>query len=145
MIRGSLGRMLVGNVLTTAAIRFPENESVVCTATGRRFRYRETDARSNRLAPAEVIELMRAMDAVGLIFEDRFEAVARQAMQALPRVRRVVAIGQAAPDWAEDYEALLGRSPAHEPEVELDESDPYYFNLTSGTTCLPKSYVLTTC
>jgi acyl-CoA synthetase (AMP-forming)/AMP-acid ligase II len=42
--------MLVGNVLTTAAIRFPENESVVCTATGRRFRYRETNARSNRLA-----------------------------------------------------------------------------------------------
>jgi acyl-CoA synthetase (AMP-forming)/AMP-acid ligase II len=181
--------MLVGNVLTTAAIRFPENESVVCTATGRRFRYRETNARSNRLAhgltglgfakgdvvaflstnraemieiyfalaksgivgiplnyrlaPAEVVELMRAMDAVGLVCEARFESVANQVTQALPRVRRVVAIGQTALERAEDYEALLERSPAHEPEVELVESDPYYFNLTSGTTGLPKSYVLT--
>lgn len=189
MIRGSLGRMLVGNVLTTAAIRFPDHESIVCTATGRRFRYRETDERTNRLAhglmslgfgkgdvvaflstnraemveiyfalartgivgiplnyrlaPAEVVELMRAMNASGLICEARFKPVALQAAQALPGVRRMISIGEAQPDWAEDYEALLERSSPREPQVDLDESDPYYFNLTSGTTGLPKSYVLT--
>ena len=189
MTQGSLGKMLVGNVLTTAAIRFPDRESIVCTATGRRFRYRETNARCNRLAhglmslglakgdvvaflstnraemveiyfalaksgivgipinyrlaPAEVVELMRAMGAVGLICEARFRPVAQQVAQALPAVRRMVAIGDAAPDWAHDYEALLERSPGHEPEVAIEESDPYYFNLTSGTTGLPKAYVLT--
>ena len=50
MVKGSLGAMLVGNILTTAAIRFPDNEAVVCTETGRRFCYRETNARCNRLA-----------------------------------------------------------------------------------------------
>jgi len=189
MTQGSLGKMLVGNVLTTAAIRFPDRESIVCTATGRRFRYRETNARCNRLAhglmslgfgkgdvvaflstnraemveiyfalaktgivgipinyrlaPAEVVELMRAMGAVGLICEARFRPVAQQVAQALPAVRRMVAIGDAAPDWAHDYEALLASSPEHEPEVAIEESDPYYFNLTSGTTGLPKAYVLT--
>ncbi len=189
MIQGSLGKMLVGNVLATAAIRFPDNEAVVCTATGRSFTYRETNARSNRLAhgltalgfakgevvaflstnraemveiyfalaktgivgiplncrlaPAEVVELMRAMGAVGMICEASFEPVAQQAMQMLPLMRRGVAVGDVAPDWAEDYEALLARSPAHDPEAALDESDPYCFNLTSGTTGLPKSYVLT--
>jgi len=189
MTQGSLGRMLVGSVLTTAAIRFPDNESVICTATGRRFRYRETNARSNRLAhglmalglrkgdvvaflstnraevvetyfalaktgivgiplnyrlaPAEVIELMRAMGVVGMLCEARFRPVAQQAAQALPGLRALIAIGDTAPAWAHDYEDLLARSSASEPEVDIAESDPYYFNLTSGTTGLPKSYVLT--
>lgn len=55
----------------------------------------------------------------------------------------MIAIGDTAPAWGHDYEALLARSPASEPEVDIAESDPYYFNLTSGTTGLPKSYVLT--
>lgn len=189
MTQGSLGKMLVGSVLATAAIRFPDHESVVCTATGRRFRYRETNARANRLAhglmalglgkgdvvaflstnraemveiyfalaktgivgiplnyrlaPSEVVELMRAMGAVGMLCEARFKAVGQQVARELPGVRRMVAIGDTAPDWGEDYEALLARSPAGEPEVAVDEPDPYYFNLTSGTTGLPKAYVLT--
>ncbi len=204
MIKGSMGAMLVGNVLTTAAIRFPQSESIVCTATGRRFSYRETNARCNRLAhglmglgfskgdvvaflstnraemieiyfalaktgvigiplnyrlaPGEVVELMGALGAVGLLCEDRFSPVAELVTRSLGRVRVVVSIGPArADDTADrdaplaedpgaptrvDYETLLARSPDHEPGVALDETDPYYFNLTSGTTGLPKAYVL---
>ena len=189
MPRGALGKMLVGNILATAAVRFADDESFVCSSTGRRFSWRQTNARCNRLAhglmglgfakgdvvaflstnraevaeiyfalaktgivgiplnyrlaPAEIVELMRSMGATGMLCEERFKAVAHQVRGELAQLRTVIAIGDPAPDWGEDYEALLARSPADEPDVEIDESDPYYFNLTSGTTGLPKSYVLT--
>lgn len=181
--------MLVGNVMATAAIRFPDNEAFYCSATGRRFTYRETNARCNRLAyalmalgfvkgdvvvflctnrvevaeiyfalaksgivgiplnyrlaPNEIVELMRSMAAKGMICEARFEPVAHQVMAALPQVRQCIAIGGESPAWGLDYEALLASSPSGELDVAPDESDTYYFNLTSGTTGLPKSYVLT--
>lgn len=97
-----------------------------------------------RLAPVEVMALMRAMGAKALLFADRFAATAAAAREALPEVRHHVAIGEgAAPDWALRYEALLAGAAAEEPGVEVGEDDPFYFNLTSGTTGLPKSYVLT--
>jgi acyl-CoA synthetase (AMP-forming)/AMP-acid ligase II len=96
-----------------------------------------------RLAPVEVAALMQAMGAKALLFADRFASTAAAAREALPGIGHFVAVGEGAPDWALGYEALLaGASPA-EPEVEVGEHDPFYFNLTSGTTGLPKSYVLT--
>ena len=96
-----------------------------------------------RLAPAEVVALMRAMGAKALIFADRFAATAAAVRAALPEVGHYVAIGDDAPDWAHRYEALLAGASAGKPDVEVREDDPFYFNLTSGTTGLPKSYVLT--
>ena len=52
-------------------------------------------------------------------------------------------IGGAGTAWASEYEALLAKSSSAEPAVEVEESDAYYYNLTSGTTGLPKAYVLT--
>ena len=48
--------------------------------------------------------------------------------------------GGRAPGWALRYEGLLPGSPEAEPEVEVGEADPFYFNLTSGTTGVPKAY-----
>jgi fatty-acyl-CoA synthase len=96
-----------------------------------------------RLAPAEIVALMRAMGAKGMIYETRFAAAAEQVRANLPEVKTFVAIGDATPEWAGDYEALLARSTEREPDVVVEEHDPFYFNLTSGTTGLPKSYVLT--
>jgi acyl-CoA synthetase (AMP-forming)/AMP-acid ligase II len=42
-----------------------------------------------------------------------------------------------------DYEDFLADAAAGEPQTVIEESDAYYYNLTSGTTGLPKSYVLT--
>ena len=95
-----------------------------------------------RLASAEIVELMRAMGAKAMLFETRFAPAADQARAALPQVKTFVAVGDRRPDWAIDYEALLAGVSHDEPEVEIEEHDPYYFNLTSGTTGLPKSYVL---
>ena len=182
----SLGKMVVGNILATAAIRFPDAPAIYCSSTGRRFTFRETDQRANRLAQAllsagfrkgdvvafltsnraeiveiyfalartgvvgvplnyrlaatEMLELMRAMGASGLIYESRFAAVAEQAGRAL---KHVVQFGGDKSDFALDYEALLSAASPQAPDVEIEEADPYYFNLTSGTTGLPKSYLLT--
>jgi acyl-CoA synthetase (AMP-forming)/AMP-acid ligase II len=73
----------------------------------------------------------------------RFASSADAVRARLPNLRSFVAIGEDGPDWAVAYEALLAKASPDEPEAEVDEGDPYYFNLTSGTTGLPKSYLLT--
>jgi fatty-acyl-CoA synthase len=96
-----------------------------------------------RLAPAEILALMRAMGARSMLFETRFTSVADQVRAALPEVKSFVAIGDRRPDWAMEYEALLASASSADPDVEVEEHDLFYFNLTSGTTGLPKSYALT--
>lgn len=189
MPRRALGKMLVGNIIATAAARAPGKLAFYCAGTGRRLTFRDTNERCNRLAnalaalglakgdvlaflcsnraempeiyfalaksgiigiplnyrlaPTETVELMRAMGARALIFEARFEACALHVKEHMPEVRHYVGIGGADARVGVGYEALLAGSVGDEPAVEIDEADPYYFNLTSGTTGLPKSYVLT--
>ncbi|CEJ11748.1 Long-chain-fatty-acid--CoA ligase FadD13 [bacterium YEK0313] len=182
----SLGKMLVGNILQTAALRFPDDPAVVCAGTGRRYTFRAVNERVNRLAHAlgdlgfakgdvvaflssnraemveiyfalartgivglplnyrlatsEMVELMRAMGASGLIHEAKFAAAATAAQ---PLLKHVIEIGGDGTAPARDYEKLLAAASPAAVEIEIDEADPFYFNLTSGTTGLPKSYVLT--
>ena len=96
-----------------------------------------------RLAPAEVAELMRAMGAQALVYEARFASCAEYVREHLAGVRQYVVIGATAPARDADYESLLAAASAAPPEVAVGDSDGYYFNLTSGTTGLPKSYLLT--
>lgn len=183
------GKLVVGSMLASAALRFRDREAFFCAGTGRRFSFRQTNERCNRLAhalgglglrksnvvaflcnnraelpeiyfalaksglvgiplnyrlaPPEIVALMQAMDARAMLFEMRFSAAVAQVRLALPEVERFVAIGEGRPDWALGYEDLLATGSPAEPEVEVEEDDPFYFNLTSGTTGLPKSYVLT--
>jgi fatty-acyl-CoA synthase len=185
----ALGKAVVGGALTTAARRFRDRAAFFCATTGRRFTFRETNARCNRLAnslaalgltkgdtvaflcnnraelpeiyyalaksglvgiplnyrlaPTEIVALMRAMSAKTMLFETRFIAAAERARAELPEVRDYVAIGEGPPEWAKRYEDVLASAPSTEPEASIEESDPYYYNLTSGTTGLPKSYLLT--
>ena len=184
-MKRALGKMVVGNVLTTAAIRYRDEPAICCSSTDRRFSFGAVDDRVNRLAQAllglgfrkgdvvaflttnraeiveiyfalartgivglplnyrlaepEIVELMRAMNAKGLIFEAKFASVAKQAAT----LKHLIQIDGDKATFAPDYEMLLAQAPARTPDVEIEESDPYYFNLTSGTTGLPKSYILT--
>ena len=61
----------------------------------------------------------------------------------LPTVQHFVGIGKALPDFALDYEHLIQASSPDEPPVDVREEDIQYLNLTSGTTGVPKSYLLT--
>ena len=125
----SLGKMVVGNILATAAIRYPDAPAIYCSSTDRRFSFGEINDRTNRLArallglgfrkgdvvafltsnraeiveiyfalartgiiglplnyrlaAAEMLELMRAMGASGLIYESRFATIAEPAAKTL--------------------------------------------------------------
>src|SRR6516164_6007316 len=116
----ALGKAIVGATLATAARRFRDREAFYCATTDRRFTFRQTNERCNRLAhglaalglkkpdpvaflcnnraelpeiyyalaksglvgiplnyrlaPAEIVALMRAMSARALLFETRFVA-----------------------------------------------------------------------
>lgn len=96
-----------------------------------------------RLAPAELESLINALGAVALLCEARFGAVLGHLQEHCPALAHAIWIGDRPPDSCKRYEDLLSLSPPTEPEVDIDEQAPYYFNLTSGTTGLPKAYVLT--
>ena len=96
-----------------------------------------------RLAAAEIASLCGAMGAKAMLFETRFLAAAEHVRAALPQMKSFVAIGEKQPEWALRYEELLAGASTAEPQVDVQEHDPFYFNLTSGTTGLPKSYTLT--
>lgn len=184
-MKRALGKTVVGNILTTAAIRYHDEPAIYCSSTDRRFSFGAVDDRVNRLAQAllglgfrkgdvvaflttnraeiveiyfalartgivglplnyrlaepEIVELMRAMNAKGPIFKAKFASVAKQAAT----LKHLIQIDGDKATFASDYEMLLAQAPARAPDVEIEESDPYYFNLTSGTTGLPKSYILT--
>lgn len=187
--RPSLGKMVVGNILTTAALRYAEKEAFYCSSTGRRFTFRQTNERSNRLAnalaglglvkgdkvaflvsnqveiveiyfalakaglvgiplnyrlaPVEMISLMRDIGAKALIAEGRFDEAIRLAHRELPGVKHYVRCGAPSGAAAHDYETFLAEAAASEPETDVQEEDTFYFNLTSGTTGLPKCYSIT--
>jgi len=183
----ALGKMVVGNLLTTAAARYAEREAVFCSETGRRLTYRVLNERVNRLAhalmgmnlkkgdtvamlstnrvevieiyfalaktgivgmplnyrlaPREMFEVMNSVGARGLLCEAAFDDVLRRVADEVPTLQHRVVIGGHASLL--DYEALLAAARSDEPEVEVEEADPFYFNLTSGTSGLPKCYTLT--
>jgi fatty-acyl-CoA synthase len=95
-----------------------------------------------RLAAVEMAALLVAMGATGLICEARFGAVLDSVRERAPGVRDLIWIGDSPPDDCRQYETLLAAAPATEPDAIVAESDPYYFNLTSGTTGLPKAYLV---
>lgn len=180
----ALGKMVVGDLVKTAAIRYPDKESTICTETGRRFTFSQVNERVNRLAngllglglkkgdivaflttnraeiveiyfalakagligiplnyrlaPVEIISLMRDIGAVAMLAEQKFAEVVERAGAELPKVRHRLMFG----GEKSEYESLLAGASTAEPDVIINEEDPYYYNLTSGTTGLPKCYLL---
>jgi fatty-acyl-CoA synthase len=96
-----------------------------------------------RLTETELIELMYAMRATALVYEKRFGLVAHRLRAALPDVDPIIRIDGDGNAIGDDYEELLAAASPQAPSIEIEETDPFYFNLTSGTTGVPKSYILT--
>lgn len=188
MSERALGKMIVGNLIATAALRFPDREAFYCSSTKRRFSFSQINERCNRLAnglsdmglhkgdvvaflcsnraeiveiffalaksgligiplnyrlaPVEMISLMRDLKAKCLIAERRFLQNLPVGKTELPLLAHSVSFGEGESDIGLDYETMLAKSASTEPDIDVQESDPYYFNLTSGTTGTPKCYVI---
>jgi len=96
-----------------------------------------------RLSTLELTELMSHCETQALVFDPLFSEIAGEIKEKLPQIRTVVGMGDDPPDFAVGYEELVAGSNTTEPDAQISEEDPQYFNLTSGTTGIPKMYLLT--
>jgi acyl-CoA synthetase (AMP-forming)/AMP-acid ligase II len=90
-----------------------------------------------RLAPAEIVHVLRDSGARGLIFEERYAGTVAQLRSQLPDVGFYVQIG-AAGDGVLSYEALLSEGEEAGPPVRAQPHDYAVVWYTSGTTGKPK-------
>jgi len=105
-----------------------------------------------RLAPVEMRALVAEVGAGTLIVERRFADMVPVVREGLSGERRVIALGEPAAGGetdramadgsVSDYDELCAAAGSDDPRIDIDEHDPYYFNLTSGTTGLPKCYLI---
>ncbi|MCX5832971.1 MAG: AMP-binding protein [Deltaproteobacteria bacterium] len=96
-----------------------------------------------RMTAKEIVQMVIHAEAKALIFETAYTKIAEAVRQQVPSVKTFVGLGGQIPEIALDYEKLIADGSPVEPEIEIKEEDDYYLNLTSGTTGLPKSYMLT--
>lgn len=96
-----------------------------------------------RLSPTEMIELMDYCKAENIIFDPGFTEIVSGMKKDLSGIKQYICIGPDVPDFATSYDELVEKSSKEDTNVEISEEDYQYYNLTSGTTGLPKAYLLT--
>ena len=94
-----------------------------------------------RSSVSEQIDALNLVRAKALVFGAEFIDQVAQIREAVPSLRTLVCVGGAAA-WADEYEALLGRSRADAPPDEVTQADWHSIYFTSGTTGKPKGIVL---
>ncbi|MEO8667805.1 MAG: AMP-binding protein [Bauldia sp.] len=131
MKRGDILAFLVSNRAESAEIYF------ACARTGI-----VALPLNYRLADGELVELTAALGATALLSEQRFAASAERLRGALPALRHLIVIDGPAAGASENYEAFIAPLPSDPVDIEIGEDDPFFFSLTSGTTGMPKAYLL---
>jgi acyl-CoA synthetase (AMP-forming)/AMP-acid ligase II len=101
-----------------------------------------TVAVNYRLSPAEILYILKDSQPAALIFDSEYGAVVDGLRAQLPEIRHYIAIGEGAPDWAEDYERVLADAPADMPPIRAKPDDIAFIIYTSGTTGRPKGAML---
>ena len=72
-----------------------------------------------RLAAPEILYVLRDSAPTVLFFEKQYEATIAGIRDQLPGIRRYICFGGAAPDWAEDYEAVVASGAPEGPGLEV--------------------------
>ncbi|MEW6665307.1 MAG: long-chain fatty acid--CoA ligase [Thermodesulfobacteriota bacterium] len=88
------------------------------------------------------IDILRDSGAEALVFGSEFTDQAEQSRARLPGVRLFVCHGEHDERYL-DYEELLRNAQAGEPDIEVDENEPYKIHYTSGTTGMPRGVIMT--
>jgi len=82
-------------------------------------------------------------DCEALVFHRDFEGPAEELLSRRPHIKTAVCMGGKVPAFAADYEDLLAKASAKEPETRLTEEDEAFLMFTGGTTGKPKGAILT--
>lgn len=83
------------------------------------------------------------IQATALLFDTRFTSDVEAYRDKLETVRHFVAIGPNPPDWATPYADVAANGSPDEPGLDVDEDEPCFLQLTSGTTGHPKPWIKT--
>ena len=91
-----------------------------------------------RLAPPEIVYMLRDSAARILIFEAQFAPVIDELRGELGGVERFVCIGEGCPAWAVSFESVVAEGAPQGPPITPRADDYVYLWYTSGTTGKPK-------
>lgn len=89
------------------------------------------------------VALLNHVEAAVLIFDTAFADDLAPHRHELTTVRMFVAIGDECPEWAVPYADVVGKGSPVDPYLEVDEDDPCFLQLTSGTTGMSKPWIKT--
>jgi long-chain acyl-CoA synthetase len=95
-----------------------------------------------RLVGPEIDYIVRHSDSRGLILTAEYAEEVSALLPTLPQLDTVLVIGETSQEQMLDYESFLAEATDTEPEVAVDENDPFYIGYTSGTTGKPKGVVI---
>lgn len=95
-----------------------------------------------RLAPRELKILIDHCEATTMVFGEGFTATIDALRPEIKTVGKYICAGKEIPQYATPYENLAVGYAITEPDVEISEDDPHYLNYTSGTTGLPKAFLI---
>ncbi|MBN1204777.1 MAG: acyl--CoA ligase [Myxococcaceae bacterium] len=88
------------------------------------------------------VETLRKVRPVALVFDTAFTAAVERHRSELTSVQHFIAIGESPPPWATRLEQVMARGSPEDPQLDVEETAPCWVQPTTGTTGLPKSWVI---
>jgi fatty-acyl-CoA synthase len=94
-----------------------------------------------RLLGKEMVELINYSEAKTFVFSEGLAEIINTIKGTLA-IEKYICVGGKIPSWATNYEDLAISPSAEEPDADINEHDPHKLEFTSGTTGVPKGYLL---
>src|SRR5699024_4947752 len=98
--------------------------------------------RSKRDWSSDVCSSDLNSDSKGIIFTAEYADEVSDLLPHLPQLENAIVVGDAENDEMINYDTFIQSSPDVEPDVTVNEEDPFYMGYTSGTTGKPKGVVI---
>ncbi|MEW6142803.1 MAG: AMP-binding protein [Chloroflexota bacterium] len=95
-----------------------------------------------RLTTAQIIRILKECEPRAMLVQSGYLNMVEPIRNSVASIEAVIGLG-AKHGLALDYEATLARHDTHEPDVSVNEEDPFLIQYTTGTTGTSKGAVLT--